>query len=350
MDYQRIYLEFIADRKRKEASLTGYSESHHIKPRCHGGSDCKSNLINLTPEDHYFAHLLLAKIYGGGLWFALKLMSGTEDRAQRSKRALRITYGIARREISQNLMGDGNPFFGKSHSEETLEALRCQKIYSFSHKDGGAAQGNQAALRELTGLSVSKVSAVALGTRATAKGWFNSNYFEQYPTEGDLCRQAWASRQEDITLYHHDGRVWTGKPVYAPCDLHTFTFAKSSHGWHQSKDLALRFEGRMTRRGKVAADSRGCIRGANNPAAGMDRRHVYEIEALHKDGRKFRGTTLELFHFAGGGSRGVYSSAIKTFKGTRKVKGHVVKSWRGWKCLNLTFLDEAHRLNDKEAA
>lgn len=44
-------------------NLECYTESHHIVPRCMGGSDNKENLVDLTPEEHYLAHQLLVKIY-----------------------------------------------------------------------------------------------------------------------------------------------------------------------------------------------------------------------------------------------------------------------------------------------
>ena len=43
--------------------LTGYHERHHVLPRCMGGSDEPSNLVDLTPEEHYVAHQLLVKMY-----------------------------------------------------------------------------------------------------------------------------------------------------------------------------------------------------------------------------------------------------------------------------------------------
>ena len=36
-------------------------ERHHIKPRCVGGTDDAFNLIDLTPREHYVAHMLLAQ-------------------------------------------------------------------------------------------------------------------------------------------------------------------------------------------------------------------------------------------------------------------------------------------------
>ncbi|UPW42414.1 hypothetical protein EBPHNEJP_00116 [Salmonella phage CF-SP2] len=40
-----------------------YTESHHIIPKCMGGTNDKSNLVNLSSKDHYIAHWLLTKMY-----------------------------------------------------------------------------------------------------------------------------------------------------------------------------------------------------------------------------------------------------------------------------------------------
>jgi hypothetical protein len=61
MNYKSIYLQLI--NKAKNRSLSGYSERHHIKPRCLGGTDDESNLIDLTAREHYIAHKLLWKIF-----------------------------------------------------------------------------------------------------------------------------------------------------------------------------------------------------------------------------------------------------------------------------------------------
>ena len=76
MNYERIYAEFIADRRLKEQAIIGYAENHHIVPRSRGGSDDTSNLIALTLEDHIRAHILLGRIYKGQMWFALRKMIG----------------------------------------------------------------------------------------------------------------------------------------------------------------------------------------------------------------------------------------------------------------------------------
>jgi hypothetical protein len=59
MNYQKIYNNLMY----REVTRTGYIEKHHIVPRCLNGSNHKSNLVKLTPEEHYVAHQLLVKIY-----------------------------------------------------------------------------------------------------------------------------------------------------------------------------------------------------------------------------------------------------------------------------------------------
>ena len=41
-----------------------YKEKHHIVPRSLGGLDIKENLIELSPREHFIAHLILWKCYG----------------------------------------------------------------------------------------------------------------------------------------------------------------------------------------------------------------------------------------------------------------------------------------------
>lgn len=62
MDYSKIYNSLI-NRALTREWLDGYAEKHHIVPRCLGGSDDPSNLVRLTAEEHFIAHLLLAKTH-----------------------------------------------------------------------------------------------------------------------------------------------------------------------------------------------------------------------------------------------------------------------------------------------
>lgn len=63
--YKKIYNNFIQKRKARSKIPTDFYESHHIIPKSLGGTNEKSNLVNLTPREHFFSHLLLAKITEG---------------------------------------------------------------------------------------------------------------------------------------------------------------------------------------------------------------------------------------------------------------------------------------------
>jgi hypothetical protein len=54
MHYERL-ISRAAGRK-----VDGYTEKHHITPRCMGGTDDKSNIAILTASEHFVAHQLLS--------------------------------------------------------------------------------------------------------------------------------------------------------------------------------------------------------------------------------------------------------------------------------------------------
>jgi len=66
MNYKLIYQQLI-ERARLRKVIDGYTENHHILPRCLGGDNSKNNLVALTAREHFIAHLLLVKIYNGHL-------------------------------------------------------------------------------------------------------------------------------------------------------------------------------------------------------------------------------------------------------------------------------------------
>lgn len=145
MDYKRVYAEFIKDRREKEARLEGYSERHHIVPRALGGGDEVGNLIRLTAEDHFFAHLVLAKIHGGkmisALWRMLQrtgLHWGRRDQARRS-------YGTAQRIVVRYLkirwIGGENPLFNSTLFRwwnYRTEVIEEATLYDMHIKYGGS--------------------------------------------------------------------------------------------------------------------------------------------------------------------------------------------------------------------
>lgn len=120
MNYLRIYNHLITTaifKKRIKLKKNHvdyiYYEKHHIIPECffinrkrkgpigwlEGDPDERENLVLLTPEEHYLAHLLLVKIYPNnyGLIHAAILMS-----TDKSKRRINNKkYGWLRRKITE---------------------------------------------------------------------------------------------------------------------------------------------------------------------------------------------------------------------------------------------------------
>jgi hypothetical protein len=107
MNYQKIYTNLI-NRALSRVSK-GYVEKHHIVPRCLGGTDAKENIVNLYPEEHYLAHLLLCKINNGNsklLYAAMNMTSGSMiNNGKRNNKA----YGWLRRQYAESMSGDNNP-------------------------------------------------------------------------------------------------------------------------------------------------------------------------------------------------------------------------------------------------
>tara|TARA_R110000868_G_scaffold2970_1_gene20090 strand:+ start:633 stop:1214 length:582 start_codon:yes stop_codon:yes gene_type:complete len=84
MNDARIYEALVARAKRR-SKPEGYAERHHVLPRSLGGSDHISNLVWLTAREHFVAHMLLARIYGGSQWFAVMMFAAGERRVVNSR-------------------------------------------------------------------------------------------------------------------------------------------------------------------------------------------------------------------------------------------------------------------------
>jgi len=108
VDYQKIYNTLIE--RGRSRKLDCYVEKHHIVPRCLGGSDDTTNLVELTPEEHYVAHQLLVKIYPGNHKL---IRAATMMIPNRPSNKL---YGWVRRKFSdvqsQSQSGVGNSQYG----------------------------------------------------------------------------------------------------------------------------------------------------------------------------------------------------------------------------------------------
>jgi hypothetical protein len=129
MNYTKIYNDLIVKGKTRVLTEDIHTETHHIIPRCMNGNDSKENLVDLTPEEHYTAHLLLVKIYLGNrkLIHAAGMMAVSGKNLHRSRNK---QYGWIKRklvEVRREMMsGENSPNYGKpghfTGGKHTIEA------------------------------------------------------------------------------------------------------------------------------------------------------------------------------------------------------------------------------------
>ena len=123
----------------------GYVESHHIVPESIGGDDTLDNRVWLTAHEHLRCHLLLTEMCENNghrhkmLLAATRMMNRQDSRREREKllplqvteeemkwlSKIRIDSAKAHSEyMSEKFKGEGNPFYGKTHTLESNESRR----------------------------------------------------------------------------------------------------------------------------------------------------------------------------------------------------------------------------------
>lgn len=144
MDYLKIYDSLINDAK-TNPQLETYKELHHIVPRCLGGSNEKDNLVYLTARQHFIAHWLLYKIYGGSklanAWYAMCRVGHGQGARRVNSAYYKYAKETRSRYLSEESLGIKNHFFGKKHSIESRNKMSnthkknmCWLNFSDSHK------------------------------------------------------------------------------------------------------------------------------------------------------------------------------------------------------------------------
>ena len=139
MNYQKIYNDLI--NRGQNRVLEGYSERHHIVPRCMGGSDEDFNLVRLTPEEHYVAHQLLTKIHPLNVKLIRAVVMMMPNRPNNKM------YGWVKRRFSkaqsEALSGSGNSNFGVKRKGVNKNGV-CRQVrmeHLQSYLDDGWSRG-----------------------------------------------------------------------------------------------------------------------------------------------------------------------------------------------------------------
>jgi hypothetical protein len=113
MNYEIHYNRLIESAQNRV--LEDYTELHHIIPRCMGGTDKTTNLVDLTPEEHFVAHQLLTKMYpdNASLRYAANLMGNRNNKS----------YGWLKRGVSRSMKA-ANPMMNEESRKKMGESQR----------------------------------------------------------------------------------------------------------------------------------------------------------------------------------------------------------------------------------
>ena len=118
-----IYQNFIKECKTKIYDSGLVLHKHHIIPKCmwndgFGDVDGKDNIVMLSVEDHGKAHFLCGNAYDSNTYEHVSNM-----RSSRILNSKSIRDVDSMKTIRESYMGEKNPFYGKSHSDETRKKL-----------------------------------------------------------------------------------------------------------------------------------------------------------------------------------------------------------------------------------
>lgn len=127
MNYKKHYENLIETRKQR-STMEGYLETHHIIPKCLGGTNDPENLIQLTAREHYIAHWLLWKITNNAkmayAFIAMVYYHKNQRKltAHQFERARKLKSDMIVSEETRAKMSASRK--GKKHTEETKEKMR----------------------------------------------------------------------------------------------------------------------------------------------------------------------------------------------------------------------------------
>ena len=205
MNYERIYNEFIADRKAKEADLIAsgeYFEKHHIVPKSLSGSDDADNLVALTAADHFMAHLLLAKAHGGTQWNSVALMCERKFRKNAGGwKPKRIHYGLMKKHLA-------------SHKRDTQlydkSKRACTNRYDFYSVDGKRFSGTRTQLAKHLDVSSKRIAPLFSATPSSVFGWACKQTMGDYTFGQSKGADHPQADKALYTLKNESGQVFVG--------------------------------------------------------------------------------------------------------------------------------------------
>ena len=125
--YTRVYYSIIE--RARNRTLEIYTERHHIIPKSLGGDNSKSNLVALTPREHFICHRLLPKMLTGKskskMIYALYCLTYVRNKGQKDRHIPNSRlYKTIKEGWHKAMKGRPTHNKGKPMSEEQKEKLR----------------------------------------------------------------------------------------------------------------------------------------------------------------------------------------------------------------------------------
>lgn len=226
--YTRWYLALMAKRQAHPLRRQDqYLERHHITPKSLGGSNDPTNLVLLTPREHYVAHLLLTRMYDGDasrrLNFAFHSMRRESRKMQRYVSRLYEAAAKARPRVAS-----------AESREKMARSQRARAPFSVKHRER-LAEGVRAsytpelrALRSAAQLGVPKSAAARKAMQVAAENrWSGPEGVEERRRLAELASSRTgvaAARSKTWSLLSPNGKLHLTSSCRAFCEEHGLSY------------------------------------------------------------------------------------------------------------------------------
>ena len=114
----KAYKDFINECSNKIYSDELVLHRHHIIPRCLVGGNEKQNIVKLSVDDHIKAHLLLSECFDDNSYEQSANLKSARFIGKES-----IKDKETLKKITAAFCGKNNPFYGKTHTDETKQTI-----------------------------------------------------------------------------------------------------------------------------------------------------------------------------------------------------------------------------------
>lgn len=170
---------------RSRVTTLDYYETHHIIPKCVGGTDDACNIIPLSPREHYIAHMLLVYVYehNKSLQFAFLQMA--------NKNHLKMIkwHGLSKSRTinSRSYQSIKNSFYGKI-------SMQRKNVVNCKDQHGNKIKVTSAEFKKRSDLVFhTKGKVYCTDTRTNTKVWisreeFHSNDFYKKDITNNLIQ------------------------------------------------------------------------------------------------------------------------------------------------------------------